>query len=100
MGSEPVQSFAELMRGALRILVFTGAGISTGSGIPDYRGPNGVWKTHAPVFYRDFMAAEELARAFETAFRADLVVALGSTLSVTPAANVPLEAASVRKKPW
>ena len=47
------------LREARRILVFTGAGISTGSGIPDFRGPDGVWKKRQPVYYQDFMASEE-----------------------------------------
>ncbi|MFC1513553.1 NAD-dependent deacetylase [candidate division KSB1 bacterium] len=48
-----------LIRNASSILIFTGAGISTRSGIPDYRGPQGVWKTRQPVYYQDFMSSEE-----------------------------------------
>jgi NAD-dependent deacetylase len=50
-------ALAQLLRGARRALFFTGAGISTGSGIADYRGPDGLWKTRRPVAFRDFMAS-------------------------------------------
>ena len=40
---ETIRQAASLIDAAERILVLTGAGISTDSGIPDYRGPDGVW---------------------------------------------------------
>lgn len=50
---------AEYLARARRVLVFTGAGISTGSGIPDFRGPRGLWKKRQPVFFQDFLASEK-----------------------------------------
>jgi NAD-dependent deacetylase len=51
--------FALLLSRAARVLVFTGAGISTASKIPDFRGPDGIWRTRTPVELPEFVLREE-----------------------------------------
>ncbi len=50
---------ADLIGAAHRVVIFTGAGISTESGIPDFRGPSAVWKKMEPIYYDDFVASED-----------------------------------------
>jgi NAD-dependent deacetylase len=58
----PRAVLAEMIREAERIVVFTGAGISTESGIPDFRSPGGVWSRMKPIYFQDFVASEEKRR--------------------------------------
>ena len=60
--SDAAAQLRTLLAAAHRIVVFTGAGISTESGIPDFRSPQGVWSRAKPIEYRDFVAHEAMRR--------------------------------------
>src|SRR5947207_14202965 len=55
-------ALAPLIKAARRAVVFTGAGISTESGIPDFRSPGGIWTQMAPIYFDDFLASETARR--------------------------------------
>ncbi|MBM3492522.1 MAG: NAD-dependent deacetylase [Alphaproteobacteria bacterium] len=65
----------ELLSAAGRIVLFTGAGISTESGIPDFRSPGGLWSRYRPIEFGEFMASEEARReAWRRKFAMDEVL--------------------------
>jgi NAD-dependent deacetylase len=57
-----LKQFARLIERADRIVLFTGAGISTESGIPDFRSPGGTWTKQKPIDFSDFMRSDEARR--------------------------------------
>lgn len=51
-----ITAVVDWIRQSHAVVGFTGAGISTGSGIPDFRGPNGVWAKYRTIMFDDFRA--------------------------------------------
>lgn len=60
VSEDDVQPLAELIDAASRIVVFTGAGISTESGIADFRSPGGIWSQIKPIMFDEFLGDEEM----------------------------------------
>ena len=54
-----IERLAGTIADARRAVVFTGAGISTESGIPDFRSPSGIWSQTTPIYYQEFLASED-----------------------------------------
>ena len=59
---DEAERLREMVDAAKRIVAFTGAGISTESGIPDFRSPGGIWTKYKPIYFDDFMSSDEMRR--------------------------------------
>jgi len=60
--SPSVDALRRLLDAAGRAVVFTGAGISTESGIPDFRSTGSIWDKNRPINFHDFVASAEMRR--------------------------------------
>ncbi len=55
-------ALARMIAEARNVTIFTGAGMSTESGVPDFRSPGGVWSRMKPIYFQDFVACEAARR--------------------------------------
>ena len=63
---EPIEAVADMILQSTRVVVFTGAGFSTESSIPDFRSPGGVWDKFDPgeLNYQNFLRSEEIREKY------------------------------------
>ena len=61
---QQVEEASELLKQAQRVVALTGAGISTESGIPDFRSPGSIWLQQPPVAYKDFITKPEARQLY------------------------------------
>ncbi|HWW49490.1 MAG TPA: Sir2 family NAD-dependent protein deacetylase [Xanthobacteraceae bacterium] len=54
-----IEQLGDIIAESHMIVPFTGAGISTESGIPDFRSPNGLWSRYRPIDFSEFIASPE-----------------------------------------
>jgi NAD-dependent deacetylase len=85
-----------LIEKSKKLVFFTGAGMSTNSGIPDFRGPKGVWKTSTPIYFQDFMGSrgkriESWERKFSNELNIDLAKPNSGHLKLAEIINIKEE---------
>lgn len=54
-----LQEFTQRLRKRGDVVFFTGAGVSTESGVPDFRSPGGIWTKYSPVYFDEFVSSQE-----------------------------------------
>jgi NAD-dependent deacetylase len=62
MQQKKVDTLTKMIASSHHAVAFTGAGISTESGIPDFRSPGGIWDKYQPIYFDDFLRSEEMRR--------------------------------------
>jgi NAD-dependent deacetylase len=62
-----IRQVADWIRTSKKVIVFTGAGVSTESGIPDFRSPGGVWQKYNPedFYYQKFISSDDKVGMFD-----------------------------------
>lgn len=60
--AKSIETLRRLLDSSRYAVFFTGAGISTESGIPDFRSPGGVWTRMQPIYFQDFISSEAKRR--------------------------------------
>ena len=86
-----IRRAADLVRQSSRIVVFSGAGISTESGIPDFRSPGGIWSQYKPVEYSEFLSSQEAKERYWTRSRETYRMLAGALPNDAHQAIVQLE---------
>ncbi len=72
---DQIYQLCRMLENSRRIAVFTGAGISTESSIPDYRSPGGIWMSQNPIYFNEFLSSEAARReAWRRRFASDAVL--------------------------
>src|SRR5437773_11513704 len=61
---ESLDGARRLLARSRRAVAFTGAGVSTASGVPDFRSPGGVWSRHRPVTIQEFERSADARRRY------------------------------------
>jgi len=89
---DAVERAIKLLRGAQHAVALTGAGLSTESGIPDFRSPGGVWERFRPVEYAEFLASQEARKEHWRYKRATVPTMLAAEPNAAHYALAQLEA--------
>jgi NAD-dependent deacetylase len=75
LAAPDIGQLRDLLGISKRAVVFTGAGISTESGIPDFRSPGGVWDKYKPIMFQEFVGSEQARHDYwQRKFESDPVI--------------------------
>jgi NAD-dependent SIR2 family protein deacetylase len=72
-------------------VAFTGAGVSTASGVPDFRSPGGIWSRYQPVTLPEFLASADARRRYPAAALPRAAAGAGAAVVIVNREPTPLD---------